>query len=99
MWKNDNCERNRNIKNILPCYFNRFLCVVFGRTGLLSLAMVLIFNFTLAGEAFFPNSGGPTANDNYGFCKVLYVNKQHSITTVQLSLNLYDSIRLSSLVP
>ena len=57
------------------------------------------FNFTLAGEAFFPNSGGPTANDNYGFCKVLYVDKQHSITTVQLSLNLYDSIRLSSLVP
>ena len=28
------------------------------------------FNFTLAGEAFFPNTGRPIANDNYGFCQV-----------------------------
>ena len=28
------------------------------------------FNFTLVGEAFFPNSGTPTAHDNYGFCQV-----------------------------
>ena len=28
------------------------------------------FNFTLAGEAFFPNTGNPTADDNYGFCQV-----------------------------
>jgi len=27
-------------------------------------------NFTLAGEAFFPNSGFPKADDNYGFCQV-----------------------------
>lgn len=26
-------------------------------------------NFTLAGEAFFPNSGFPKADDNYGFCQ------------------------------
>ena len=28
------------------------------------------FNFTLVGEAFFPNVGTPTALDNYGFCQV-----------------------------
>ena len=27
-------------------------------------------NFTLVGEAFFPNTGNPTADDNYGFCQV-----------------------------
>lgn len=27
-------------------------------------------NFTLAGEAFFPNSGFPKVDDNYGFCQV-----------------------------
>ena len=28
------------------------------------------FNFTLTGEAFFPNIGKPTAKDKYGFCQV-----------------------------
>ena len=28
------------------------------------------FNFTLVGEAFFPNTGNPTADNNYGFCQV-----------------------------
>ena len=28
------------------------------------------FNSTLVGEAFFSNSGNPTADDNYGFCQV-----------------------------
>ena len=28
------------------------------------------FNFTLSGEAIFPNSGNPTADENYGFCQV-----------------------------
>ncbi|XP_068725173.1 uncharacterized protein [Montipora capricornis] len=27
------------------------------------------FNFTRAGETFFPNNGTPGANENYGFCK------------------------------
>lgn len=29
------------------------------------------FNFTRAGEVVFPNSGIPTAQDNYGFCQVI----------------------------
>jgi len=28
------------------------------------------FNFTLIGEAFFPNTRHPTAEENYGFCQV-----------------------------
>ena len=28
------------------------------------------FNFTRSGEVNFPNSGNPTADDNYGFCQV-----------------------------
>ena len=28
------------------------------------------FNFTLSGEARFPNNKAPTAEDNYGFCQV-----------------------------
>ena len=28
------------------------------------------FSFTLSGEADFPNSSPPTAEDNYGFCQV-----------------------------
>jgi len=28
------------------------------------------FNFTLSGEAIFPNEKAPTAEDNYGFCQV-----------------------------
>jgi len=28
------------------------------------------FNFTLVGEAFFPNTGNPSNDDNYGFCQV-----------------------------
>jgi len=28
------------------------------------------FNFTLVGEAFFPNTGNPSSDDNYGFCQV-----------------------------
>lgn len=28
------------------------------------------FNFTLSGEAIFPNKKAPTAEDNYGFCQV-----------------------------
>ena len=28
------------------------------------------FNFTLSGEALFPNNNAPTAEDNYGFCQV-----------------------------
>ena len=28
------------------------------------------FNFTLSGEADFPNSNPPTAEENYGFCQV-----------------------------
>ena len=32
------------------------------------------FNFTLVGEAFFPNTGHPTADDNYGFCQVSAVD-------------------------
>ena len=27
-------------------------------------------NFTITGEAVFPNNGKPTAEDNYGFCQV-----------------------------
>jgi len=32
------------------------------------------FNFTLTGEAIFPNIGTPTAEDNYGFCQRVYYN-------------------------
>ncbi|XP_020609571.1 uncharacterized protein LOC110048125 [Orbicella faveolata] len=32
------------------------------------------FNFTLVGEAFFPNTGNPTADDNYGFCQQVQFN-------------------------
>jgi len=28
------------------------------------------FNFTLSGDAIFPNKKAPTAEDNYGFCQV-----------------------------
>jgi len=28
------------------------------------------FNFTLVGEAFIPNTGNPSSDDNYGFCQV-----------------------------
>jgi len=28
------------------------------------------FNFTLSGEAIFPNKKAPTPEDNYGFCQV-----------------------------
>ncbi|KAL9962239.1 hypothetical protein ACROYT_G031321 [Oculina patagonica] len=31
-------------------------------------------NFTLSGEAFFPNNGNPTAEDNYGFCQEVPYN-------------------------
>jgi len=31
-------------------------------------------NFTLAGEALFPNVGTPTADDNYGFCQKVQFN-------------------------
>ncbi|XP_078383861.1 uncharacterized protein LOC144666332 [Oculina patagonica] len=31
-------------------------------------------NVTLSGEAFFPNSGNPTAEDNYGFCQEVKYN-------------------------
>ena len=27
-------------------------------------------NVTLVGEAFFPNTGNPSSDDNYGFCQV-----------------------------
>ena len=30
------------------------------------------YNFTITGEATFPNIGISTAYDNYGFCQVLY---------------------------
>lgn len=30
------------------------------------------FNFTRAGEVVFPNSASPTAEDNYGFCQVIF---------------------------
>ena len=36
------------------------------------------FNFTLVGEAFFPNTGNPTADDNYGFCQVSVFDLQMS---------------------
>ncbi|XP_020609574.1 uncharacterized protein LOC110048129 [Orbicella faveolata] len=32
------------------------------------------FNFTLVGEAFFPNTGNPTTDDNYGFCQQVQFN-------------------------
>ena len=32
------------------------------------------FNFTRAGEVAFPNSGVPTAQDNYGFCQVIFLH-------------------------
>ena len=28
------------------------------------------FNFTMAGDVVFPNSGAPTVDNNYGFCQV-----------------------------
>ena len=31
------------------------------------------FNFTRAGEVVFPNSGTPTAQDNYGYCRVIFL--------------------------
>ena len=37
------------------------------------------FNFTLAGEAFFPNKGNPAADDNYGFCQVSVFDWQVSV--------------------
>ena len=37
------------------------------------------FNFTLVGEAFFPNTGNPTAGDNYGFCQVSSFDRQVSV--------------------
>lgn len=32
------------------------------------------FNFTRAGEVVFPKGGTPTAQDNYGFCQVIYLS-------------------------
>ena len=37
------------------------------------------FNFTLAGEAFFPNKGNPAADDKYGFCQVSVFDWQVSV--------------------
>ena len=38
------------------------------------------FNFTKSGEVDFPNSGNPTADDNYGFCQVSLLASSLSIS-------------------
>ena len=41
------------------------------------------FNFTLAGEAVFPNSGAPTVDNNYGFCQVSVSDMHLSVTLLR----------------
>ena len=40
------------------------------------------FNFTLAGEAVFPNSGAPIVDNNYGFCQVSVPDKHLSVISL-----------------
>jgi len=47
-----------------------YLLILFWQDWFAFLRNVSDFNFTLAGEAVFPNSGAPTADNNYGFCQV-----------------------------
>ena len=46
------------------------------------------FNFTKSGEVDFPNSGNPTADDNYGFCQVyvspIVKNQVHNHTMAEM---------------
>ncbi|XP_078367482.1 uncharacterized protein LOC144651423 [Oculina patagonica] len=47
-------------------------------------------NFTLAGESFFPNTGNPTAEDNYGFCQEVQFNTTfYTSPVVLVSVNHY----------
>ena len=62
------------------------------------------FNFTLVGEAVFPNSGAPTVDNNYGFCQVSVSDMHLSVTLLKyefvclLFLFLLLLPRLNSLV-
>lgn len=47
-----------------------YLLILFWQDWFAFLRNVSDFNFTLAGEAVFPKSGAPTADNNYGFCQV-----------------------------
>lgn len=47
-----------------------YLLILFWQDWFAFLGNGSDFNFTLAGEAVFPNSGAPTVNNNYGFCQV-----------------------------
>ena len=52
------------------------------------------FNFTLSGEADFPNSGTPTAEDNYGFCQVSVIDSCRSHQLLALFANLIANSNL-----
>ena len=52
------------------------------------------FNFTLSGEADFPNSGTPTAEDNYGFCQVSVIDRCRSHQLLALFANLIANSNL-----
>ena len=49
------------------------------------------FNFTMTGEAVFPNSGAPTVDNNYGFCQV-------SVSYMHLSVMLLKYAFVSLLI-
>ena len=43
----------------------------YGKDWFAFLDKVPGFNFTILGETFFPNRGTPSADENFGFCKVI----------------------------
>ena len=47
-----------------------YLLILFWQDWFAFLGNGSDFNFTLAGEAVFSNSGAPIADNNYGFCQV-----------------------------
>jgi len=49
------------------------------------------FNFTLVGEAFFPNTGNPSSDDNYGFCQVSIFDCQVSVISYMMLITVEKS--------
>ena len=59
-----------------------YLLILFWQDWFAFLGNGSDFNFTLAGEAVFSNSGAPIADNNYGFCQVSESNMHQSVISL-----------------